>query len=85
MAPHDKDLERHIREYLAAHPSIDISGIEFFVKDGYVSSNGEVDSSDAKMTIEAMVANVPGVIDVANYLHLSRPFESGSGNGLHAM
>lgn len=74
----DKRLENEILDYLRAHPDLDVTQVELYVKNGYVSINGKVDNIDAKSTIEALVSNVEGVIDVVNFLQLHSPFESGS-------
>lgn len=79
----DKRLKREIWENLKAHPSLDVSGIKLYVKNGYVSLNGKVESLDAKGTVEALVSKIDGVIDVVNFLQLKDAFESGSGDGLH--
>ena len=79
----DRTLKETIMEKLTAHPSLDVSEIKLYVKNGYVSINGIAESTDAKSTIEAMVSNVEGVIDVVNFLQLKSAFESGQGNGLH--
>lgn len=79
----DQNLKQKIMEKLVAHPALDVSKINLYVTNGYVSINGKVASADEKSTIEAMVSNVDEVIDVVNFLQLENPFESGQGDGLH--
>lgn len=55
---------------LAAHPSIDASGIEVDAHDGAITLRGEVASHDEKLTAAACCHGVRGIAQVMNLLRV---------------
>lgn len=72
----DTRLKETLMNKLNAHPELDVHEVKLNVKGGFVSITGHVDNSDAKSTVEALVARTDGVVDVVNFLQLRRGLDT---------
>lgn len=68
----DRELwpRERIIQKLSAHPSLDITDVQLFMKNGYVSINGHVHHSGEKENIEKIISEFGEVIDVVNFLKI---------------
>lgn len=72
----DLRLKENLMKKLNAHPQLDVHDVKLNVKGGFVSITGHAENSDAKGTIEALVAKTDGVLDVVNFLQLRQGLDS---------
>jgi hypothetical protein len=64
-------------EILARDKYLDASNIQVGLDNGVLVLRGEVLSRSDKKRAEALVENIPGIVDVANYLGIAPPQSSG--------
>ena len=64
-------------EILARDKYLDASNIQVGLHDRVLVLRGEVFSRSDKKRAEALVENIPGIMDVANYLGITTPSSSG--------
>lgn len=72
----DRRFRKELMKKLRAHPELDVSEVRLNVKGGYVSITGRVNDINAKSTVEAIIANTEGVVDVVNFLQLNKGFDA---------
>ncbi len=66
----DADLERRVRNYLAAHGIGDNEGLEVEVNQGVVTLNGRVPSESARWLAVSCGRRVAGVVTLVDQLHV---------------
>ena len=69
----DKNVRNEIYDKLFRHPKLNIKDVIVYVKGGFVSITGSVDSARDKGLVMTIIAGVDGVLDVVNFLQLKRP------------
>ena len=63
-------IKDDVSEALYLHTEVDASFIEVFVKDGFVTLKGRVDTRAQKKMAESAIENLFGVEDVFNELYI---------------
>jgi len=66
--PTDEDIKQYLAHILLWHPTINSNEITLHVNNGMVDLEGTVDSYWQKLTVEEMVANTFGVVNLSNRL-----------------
>lgn len=72
----DEAIYEEVCEFLTLDPDIDASGVDVEVTHGQVTLSGEVETKYLKRYAEELVAQVPGVKDVANRIRVVHGFMS---------
>lgn len=84
----DTMIKDDVSEALYRSTKVDASHIEVFVKDGYVTLKGKVDTREQKKIAESTLENLVGVEDVYNELrilgdnHTNQPNKNGLINNI---
>lgn len=66
----DDMIKDDVSESLYRHSEVDASQIEVFVKDGFVTLKGTVESRAQKKNAEAAIENLSGIEDIYNELFI---------------
>lgn len=64
----DEKLRGKILDKLWGHTEVNVTNVNVFAKNGFISLTGTVDGPDAKAFVEGLVRSVDGVEDVVSLL-----------------